>query len=128
MKTNYSSQRNLVEQVLKSCCDHPTAEMVYLRCKQINPKIGIATVYRNLDMLEKNAVIEKISTPTGKDRFDLKKSKHSHAICNICGKVFDFEPNFDMISLKSKIYKQTKLETSNDEIQVVGICEKCKNK
>ena len=125
---NYSKQRDLIIDILKKSYSHPTADEIFEDARKIQPHISLGTIYRNLDTLEKNGIIEKISNPAGKDRFDLKKSKHSHAICKCCGKVFDFTPNFDMISLKSEILKQTKLETTNDEIRVIGICENCRNK
>lgn len=124
MKTNYSSQRNLVEQVLKSCCDHPTAEMVYLRCKQINPKIGIATVYRNLDMLEKNNHIVKVCGTIGKERYDADTSIHSHCVCSRCGKVEDvFETN-EIVENLDKLRKSRGYETIC--LTYYNVCKDCK--
>ena len=39
-----SIQRNLVYDIIQVSCDHPTADMVYLRAKQTMPKISLGTV------------------------------------------------------------------------------------
>lgn len=122
MKTNYSSQRNLVEQVLKSCCDHPTAEMIYLRCKQENPNIGLATVYRNLEILEKQNKIVKVSGTKGKERYDADVSIHSHCICPQCGCVVDVECSPDLLN----ILQDEKSKEGYDSVHITYY-KKCKN-
>lgn len=99
-----------------------------LRCKGI----GIATVYRTLEMLRKCNVIKEISI--GKERFyELKrtesKSVYVHFKCDICGEFFDY---FDIETVKSydealvSIEKKMNVFIRDVNITVNGICSKCK--
>jgi len=123
----YSRQRELVLDILKKSYSHPTANEVFAIAREIDKNISLGTVYRNLDLLCEDKIIEKISTPLGKDRYDFKKSKHSHAICEKCGMVFDFLTHAHIDKIKEEVLVQTDLEISQDGIRITGICKKCKN-
>lgn len=101
-----------------------------LRCKGI----GIATVYRTLEMLRKCNIIKEISI--GKERFyELKrtesKSVYVHFKCDICGKFNDY---LDVETAKSYCEALTSIEKKMNviirdvNITVNGICSKCKEK
>lgn len=89
---NYSRQREVVQDIVKQSCDHPTAEQIYHRAKEILPSIGMATVYRNLNTLAEGGYIRRISLPGETDRFDSAMADHDHAVCVHCGKIFDVYP------------------------------------
>ena len=60
------------EAILSSLCsrkDHPTAEQLFLDLKGEYPSLSLATVYRNLKVLEKEGELIRFHTDTG-DRFD----------------------------------------------------------
>ena len=56
-----SKQRDIVYKVVHESYDHPVAETVLLRCKELMPTINLATVYRNLKTLTNEGLIKKIS-------------------------------------------------------------------
>ena len=60
--------------------DHLSAEDVYLKVKDKSPEIGLATVYRTLELLAELKVLDKINFGDGVARFDLRKegAKHFH--------------------------------------------------
>ena len=55
------------------------------------PEIGLATVYRTLELLAEIKVVDKINFGDGVARFDLRKEGakhfHHHLVCMECGKV-----------------------------------------
>ena len=123
---NYSRQREEIIRVIKNSYDHPTAEDIYMIVKAKDPAVSKSTVYRNLGLLVENNVINKISMQTGPDRFDYKKDMHNHAICMKCGKVFDFNYDFEYEELKKIVKQQTGVEISEKGIALEGICNSCK--
>ena len=123
----YSKQREIVLDILRKSYAHPTAEEIFSEAREIDSNISLGTVYRNLEILTEDQIIEKIPTSAGKDRYDLKKSKHHHAICDKCGKVIDFNCNIDMKKLQKEINTQVGFTLNQDEIRIIGICENCKN-
>ncbi len=123
----YSRQREIVQDILERSYSHPTAEEVHNEARKIDENISLGTVYRNLELLCEDQIIEKIPTPIGKVRYDFKKSKHNHAICELCGEVTDFDCNVNISKLQKDIEHQINFELRQNEIRIIGICKKCKN-
>ena len=123
---NYSKQREEIIEVIKNSYNHPTAEDIYMIVKGKDPAVSRSTVYRNLGLLTEDGIIQKISMLIGPDKYDYKRVPHNHAICVKCGKVFDFEYDFNLDNLKKSIKDQTGLIVSSEHIAIEGICENCK--
>lgn len=123
---NYSRQREEIIKVVKESYNHPTAEDIYMIVKAKDPAVSRSTVYRNLGLLVDNNIINKISMQVGADRFDYVREPHNHAICIKCGKIYDFEYDFEYEKLKEIIEKQTGIEISKTGISIEGICDSCK--
>ena len=85
----YSRQREAIKESLMGRTDHPTAEMVYLRVRESNPKISLGTVYRNLSLLASLGEIQKICCGDGVERYDANVEPHYHYHCTCCGSVMD---------------------------------------
>jgi len=124
---NYSKQREIILETLKSTKIHPTAEELYKLVIKEHPTISKSTVYRNINILVENKKILKITTSMGPDRFDYIFENHHHAICEECGKVFDFTYDFQKEDFKSILKNQTGLTSDVDSITLYGICERCKS-
>lgn len=125
---NYSRQREEIIKVVKESCDHKTAEEIYMIVKAKDPAVSRSTVYRNLGLLVENNIIDKISMLVGPDRYDYITKPHNHAICVKCGKVFDFDYDFDYKKIKQIVADQTGIEISNKGIALEGLCDSCRNK
>ncbi len=87
-----SKQRDLIFQILKDNDIHPTADWIYGEAKRFMPTIGVATVYRNLNLLVELGEVERISIPGEQDRFDVIKGEHYHLKCKRCGSITDLTP------------------------------------
>ena len=113
---------------MKNTHIHPTVEEIYEMVTKIDSKISKSTVYRNIKILVENGTIEKINMVEGPDRFDYVQYPHHHAVCESCGKVFDFEYQFEIEKIAKSIKKQTGVITNVKCIAINGICENCKSK
>ncbi len=118
-----SKQRQVVLQVVTNSCDHPTAETVLFRCKEIMPSINIATVYRNLGALVKQGLINKISQDEG-DRFDKTLHTHAHFKCLNCGSLTDLL-DIDVESIKSQVEVKYNLKIGSSSVLFDGVCDNC---
>lgn len=69
--------------------DHLSAEDVFMLVKDKAPEIGLATVYRTLELLSEMHIVEKMNFGDGVARYDLRtdsnKHHHHHLICVQCG-------------------------------------------
>lgn len=87
----YSKQREAILAYLHSTKEHPTAETVYTKLRETNPKLSLGTVYRNLNLLAGSGEIQRLSVGDGTDHFDATVTPHYHFVCEECGKVMDLE-------------------------------------
>ncbi len=118
-----SKQRDAILLDLSKRYDHPTAEEVYISVKKVIPSVSLATVYRNLKLLESEGMILKITTPDS-DRFDGHTHEHYHFTCNDCKKVLDLELS-DEIKVNSLPQNFGGIITGH-ELMFYGLCESCK--
>lgn len=93
-------QRNKILDALKSTTSHPTAAWVYDRVKTDIPNISLGTVYRNLNVLVTQGMVQKISCGEAEDRYDANTTPHIHYFCTNCGCVSDIHDKkaFDGLS------------------------------
>ena len=55
-------QRMVILEELKRVRSHPTADELYGMVRDRLPKVSLATIYRNLDMLAREGIIQKIDS------------------------------------------------------------------
>ena len=120
-------QREVVLQVITDAEEHPTANEVFDRAKQLLPGISFATVYNSLRYLKDAGHIAEISFGNGASRFDSMTSRHDHALCTKCGKLVDMQLELpdELVALAAK-YSRFKPESI--ELTLRGLCPECSNK
>ena len=119
----YSRQRELITQIIKGRCDHPTADMIYQSARDIEPNISLGTVYRNLKQLADDGTIITLETEDKRLHYDGDISRHSHFICSRCGKIIDlFRP-----APKPEELKQAGLTVTSEKCVYYGLCQSCGN-
>ena len=82
------------------------------------------TVYRILDFLLKNQVIDRVEFGEGKYRYELKKNHHHHLICTNCGRVQDVEANV-VEKLEKEIQKNKNFKVQSHSLEFFGLCKDC---
>jgi Fur family peroxide stress response transcriptional regulator len=117
-----SKQRDAVLKDLQSRYDHPTAEDVYLSVRKAVPSISLATVYRNLKLLESEGLILRITTGDS-DRYDGHTHNHYHFTCNTCMKVLDLEIGNQNPDTLPKDFDGI---ITGHSLMFFGLCSNCK--
>ena len=117
----YSKQRELITEIITGRKDHPTADMIYASAREIEPNISLGTVYRNLKQLSDDKVIITLETEDKRLHYDGDTSRHSHFICNKCGKIIDL---FKPAAVPEEI-KDLGLKIIGEKCIYYGYCEKC---
>lgn len=126
-----TSQRTAILKVLLAQPDqHLTAEEIYDLVKKDWPDIGLATVYRNIQLLSEMGLIDKLNLDDGYVRYEIGDSDqgrhhhHHHMICISCGKVFAFQEDL-LDNLEAKIEQTTGFVVSDHEVKLYGRCIDC---
>lgn len=124
--------------VLETMAGHPgehmTAEDIYDLVRVQYPEIGLATVYRTIQVLLDLHIIDKVSFDDGFTRYELamqmdddSKHHHHHAICKSCGKVCAFEDDY-LDTLEEALEKSMGFTVVDHEVKLYGYCKECKKK
>ena len=71
-------QRQVILEELQAVTSHPTAVELHELVRRRLPKVSLGTVYRNLDLLARMGVIEKLEHSGGEARFDANTAEHDH--------------------------------------------------
>ena len=124
---NFSRQREQIMETLRENMVHPTAEYLYEIIKKKNPKMSLATLYRNLNKMSDAGKIRKIDGLENSAHFDHNIHKHYHFICDNCKKVFDISADVAP-NIAEKAQKETGFEVTEHDIVFHGLCRECKNK
>ena len=111
--------------------DHLSAEDVYLKVKDKAPEIGLATVYRTLELLAELKVVDKINFGDGVARFDLRKEGakhfHHHLICTQCGSVEEVEEDL-LPEVEKIIAHEFNFHVIDHRLTFHGICRNCQER
>jgi Fe2+ or Zn2+ uptake regulation protein len=120
-------QRELILEELGNSHNHPTADALYERIKKKLPRISLATVYRNLEILSEAGMIRKLEISGRQKRFDKEIEQHDHVFCVQCRRVDDIK--FDQSRLVSLEEEQCRgYKISGCRVEFYGLCPKCQAK
>lgn len=108
--------------------DHLSAEEIYFFVKKKNADIGLATVYRTLEILTDIKIVDKISFDDGVARYDLRKEGanhfHHHLLCLECGNIEEIED--DLLGDVEKIVETDfRFLVKDHRLTFHGICQNC---
>lgn len=120
----YSKQRELIYNIIKDRCDHPTADMIYSSARAVEPNISLGTVYRNLKLLADEGDIITLETIDKKLHYDGDISRHSHFICDKCLKIIDL---FAPAPVPNEL-SELGVKLSGEKCIYYGLCPDCTEK
>lgn len=123
---NYSRQREMILNILSESRSHPTAEEILCEVRRIDGRVARGTVYRNLGLLVEGGEIIKITTPEGVCRYDFIHAPHSHAVCEVCGRVIDF--TFSAAGMDKYLESEMGFKVASSAVSVRGVCRSCREK
>ncbi|MBU0529091.1 transcriptional repressor [bacterium] len=122
----YTRQRQEIWNELRSSDEHRDAEEIFFTLRKRGLNISRATVYRTIDVLVKNNLLDKLDIGDGRARFEYNEKyfHHDHLVCTRCGKIFEFH-NDNIEELQNEIAKQKNFKILHHNHQLFGICEDC---
>ncbi|MBB5347661.1 transcriptional repressor [Desulfoprunum benzoelyticum] len=119
-----TTQRQIILEELAKVTSHPTANEVYDMVRKRLPRIGLGTVYRNLELMADSGVILKLEVGGTQKRFDATVYPHYHIRCSQCGKVDDInipvQPHINDAAAVASSY-----EVIGHHIEFTGVCSDC---
>jgi len=103
---------------------HLDAAGIYRLARQRNPRIGLATVYRTLNLLTELDLVDVVSLGEDHSHYEIRGDDHVHLVCLDCGNVREIPPLPDLRSLG----EIEGFEVHQAHLELVGLCEACRRK
>ena len=118
-------QRQVVLEELRKLTSHPTAAQMYEITRRLLPKISLGTVYRNLEVLAENGMIQKLNLGGAEARFDYNPERHYHVRCVRCERVDDVH-DLPADFVTDDITSLGGYEIHGFHLEFIGICPECR--
>ncbi|MED4600829.1 Fur family transcriptional regulator [Paenibacillus validus] len=119
-----------VRVLLENEQEHLSAEDVYMLVKDKYPDIGLATVYRTLELLAELHIVEKMNFGDGVARFDLRSEEHTHMhhhlICTVCGALKEIKDDW-LLELENRLQQEYGFKVTDHRLDFMGTYHTCKS-
>jgi Fe2+ or Zn2+ uptake regulation protein len=120
-------QRKLILEELQKLTSHPTAATLYAVVRRRMPKISLGTVYRNLELLARMGMIQKLGLGCSEARFDGNTEHHDHLRCVRCGRVDDvFVLPLDLA--EGTVNDWCGYTILGRRLEFLGVCPQCRSR
>lgn len=122
-----TSQREIIIRILiensgKHCSVNDLRELAQAE----DPTIGIATIYRTVNLLSRLGLLNLINMEEGFYRFELPGQKmHFHVYCRICGKVIHMEDETGKEAMVRKWVEEEAFHFLPQTLEIAAICDEC---
>ena len=105
-----------------------TVEKLWHELRRTNPRLGRATVFRAIEMLVNQGLLNRIDFPDGSHNYRVCGDEHHHHItCVKCHRVIDIDICPPLEQLAS-IGRQTDFVIEGHSFTVFGICADCRKR
>ena len=127
--------RRMILERLKTTNSYLSADDIFVSLYPQYPGIGLATIYRTLNLLEEHGMINKVNIGDGKARFAFIEQgedlPHYHQlVCKRCFKIIKFndfsaEELDNMRKSEKKYEERYHFSIESHIVQYYGLCEDC---
>ncbi len=121
-----TQQRLAVATVVLDAVDHLSAEDVLRRAAKRGTDVGLATVYRTLDLLVSSGLVAERDFGEGFRRYEpvAPGQAHEHCICSACGRVMELS-NDRLERVIALVAEEVEFRPHHHHLEVFGLCRDC---
>ncbi|NSW58327.1 MAG: transcriptional repressor [Armatimonadetes bacterium] len=123
-RRSLTRQRRAILSALRSTTAHPTAMEIFDMVRGELPHITLATVYRNLSVLQELGLVLEVGTQGSATRYDARTESHLHIVCVDCGRVDDVAVA-DLADIDEPVARNTGYKVLGHSTTYQGICPTC---
>jgi Fe2+ or Zn2+ uptake regulation protein len=123
-RRNRSPQRERLLAWLRATDSHPTAAEIHAALQPGNPRLSLATVYRNLEVLLADGSIDAVAGAGPATRYDGNVLPHHHFVCEHCGRILDLHGPRPA-NLARRLARKEGLRARRVRLDFYGSCPEC---
>jgi Fur family ferric uptake transcriptional regulator len=121
-----TTQRSLLLDIIRKTNKHLDADELYRIAKEKEPRISLATIYRNLKLFKELGLIAESSLGDTHSHYEVKsKAEHHHMVCLGCGKIVEFDSPL-ITKAADTVKKEKGFDITSIRLRIEGYCPECK--
>lgn len=122
-------QRDLVAEVVFRSEGHPSVDGIRRALKERGEHVGLATVYRTLEVLVESGLVRAHDFGEGFKRYEPMPAQahHEHLICERCGRVVEFQ-NERLERMLPVIADEHGFQHHRHRVELYGVCRDCRQR
>ena len=123
-----TAQRRLLYDLIRKGEGHPGVDELYRKAKELDPRLSLSTVYRNLRLFKKLGLVEELHLDEEHHHYEGRPAtEHYHIVCLGCGRVVEFQ-SARISELKTVLEQEHGFSIKAAEVSFSGYCSACQEK
>ena len=128
-KLRLTKQRSAVVKAFLEMEPHVTAEQLHLKMVRRQQSVGLATIYRTLNLLCQWGLVQQRQFGEGPALYELHETlhrhhHHDHLVCTRCGTIIEFkEPRIE--TLQDEVAQRYQFTINYHKHELYGLCNDC---
>jgi len=121
-----TTPRRVVMQVLQRAGRPLSPQEIYMRGRRIHRSLGLVSVYRSLEVLERVGLVRRVHQEDRCDGYILASPGHHHILlCRRCGRTVEFPGAEDLSGLIAQVEQRTGFQVEDHLLELIGLCSPC---
>ncbi|MCY7320414.1 MAG: transcriptional repressor [Phormidesmis sp. CAN_BIN36] len=126
MRTRTRSQERILT-ILKILNRAISAQDLYIELRSREQSMGLATVYRALDALKLEGMVQVRALPNGEALYSLVKEDRHHLTCVQCGNSIPID-ECPVHDLEAQLHESYQFKIYYHTLEFFGLCTQCQAK
>jgi Fe2+ or Zn2+ uptake regulation protein len=124
----WTQARQAVLRVVGAAGAHLQVAEVHRRALRLSPRIGLASVYRTIDLLDRLGLVKRVHVGHRHRHYAPATESHGHhLVCNGCGRVVEFS-DCQVERLAKTLARRTRFVIEGHSIELYGRCPDCRRR
>jgi Fur family ferric uptake transcriptional regulator len=124
MKTSRTRSQERIIELLKTLNRPLSAQELFVELRHHNQTMGLATVYRGLEALKLEGVVQARQLANGESLYSLIQEDRHHLTCLQCGESISIN-ECPVHQLESQLQKSHQFKIYYHTLEFFGLCDEC---